>query len=1016
MKYPVIPYFRDIEKREKVAKLVVLSQFSLCLWKIDYFACNLKKILALVLAFACAFTMFAGAAFTDQADIKVDAEVVDTLVSLGVINGYTDGSFKPNDTVTRAEMAKMIYVLRTGKSDASAYNNEKTTFTDINGHWAAGYVKYCQSLGIIAGQSATKFAPDQTVTAQEAAKMLLVTLGYDASKAGLVGASWASKTNALADENGLLKDVNTSFTGPCPRQYAAQLMYNAIFANTVVLRDGEYTKYGTNNSKNPTVGEKYMGLEEFTGIFNGNSDVDNTLKDGEISVGDHKATYEMNNDLIGEEVTVLYKDHKNGTDRELDTKDTVFGVYATGETTVYNITSGDLQNGDSDKIKFNDKQYKAETNINVSVNYVGSAASTARSVFQKNGTYYGDKADTIKFIAKDGKITTAYVNTYTLARVTAVNSDKVSINNGVGTVEFENNNIYNGIKKDDIVVVQTLYKTSADDDDARTTVTKADVQSGKLDGYKGTEKVTFGGKTYTVLDGKFAATTIDSDFETTVADQIGESYDFYFVGDYVAAVKMTSDGTKNYAVVMGFTGKADNKANPLKAAIKKADGSEVTAELDTDGITAYNGTSFSENDNNVYLIKYSETSSTKIKIKEAAKADTKAEGYNKDTKTFDKIVTSSDAPLFVKKGDDFYVYTLRNLNNTAAQSKSAKILDDGKVVAAYIDSDKTPSGASSDTVYGIVSKAKGSVKVDDTYYTEYAVDTFDKTGASETGKKILIEGTDATLSKGDLVSFDVASNDIYTDSDIHVYTDGKMDGKNNTNVKATWVKEYDAKGEILTTWNSIVKNSSGSFEGKKKADGTDDITVAAFDDDAVIAFVSVDDEKATTDNGVPAFDGVKGYKNVLVVTDGTKIVGLFVDTDNNIENLKSLSANNYQLAVAAPKATIAKGSNLNKDLSVEADKATAVAGNEIKYTVTIPAGTKAESSAKIVTIALPKDVTAKSGAEVAISGDNTNVTANGTTGFKISTTETTAETTVVFTVTVNSGVSAAIAAPTFTVA
>ena len=35
--------------------------------------------------------MFAGAAFTDQADIKVDAEVVDTLVSLGVINGYTDG-------------------------------------------------------------------------------------------------------------------------------------------------------------------------------------------------------------------------------------------------------------------------------------------------------------------------------------------------------------------------------------------------------------------------------------------------------------------------------------------------------------------------------------------------------------------------------------------------------------------------------------------------------------------------------------------------------------------------------------------------------------------------------------------------------------------------------------------------------------------------------------------------------------------------------------------------------------
>ena len=55
--------------------------------------------------------MFAGAAFTDQADIKA-SEAVDTLVALGVVNGYDDGSFKPNGTVTRAEMAKMIYVLR----------------------------------------------------------------------------------------------------------------------------------------------------------------------------------------------------------------------------------------------------------------------------------------------------------------------------------------------------------------------------------------------------------------------------------------------------------------------------------------------------------------------------------------------------------------------------------------------------------------------------------------------------------------------------------------------------------------------------------------------------------------------------------------------------------------------------------------------------------------------------------------------------------------------------------------
>ena len=234
---------------------------------LDSLYCNLKKVLALVLAFACAFTMFAGAAFTDSADIKdANTEAVDTLVALGVINGYTDGSFKPNGTVTRTEMAKMIYIIRSGgNSDASAYNDDKTSFTDIGSHWARGYIKYCQSLGIIASKSNTKLCPNDKVTAQEAAKMLLVTLGYDATKAGLTGAGWASKTNALADENSLLEDVNTSFTAACPRQYAAQLIYNTIFAPTVVWRDDTYTNETYTGADNKTVGEKYMGLEEATG-------------------------------------------------------------------------------------------------------------------------------------------------------------------------------------------------------------------------------------------------------------------------------------------------------------------------------------------------------------------------------------------------------------------------------------------------------------------------------------------------------------------------------------------------------------------------------------------------------------------------------------------------------------------------------------------------------------------------------------------------------------------------------
>ena len=129
---------------------------------------KLKRIAALTLAAACAATVFAGAAFTDQNAIKVDSKVLDTLTEKNVIKGFEDGSFQPDKAVTRAEMAKMIFVVwNGGKSDASAYQSMNSAFADTKNHWAAGYVNFCASNGIIAGKSATKFDPDSTVTGQD---------------------------------------------------------------------------------------------------------------------------------------------------------------------------------------------------------------------------------------------------------------------------------------------------------------------------------------------------------------------------------------------------------------------------------------------------------------------------------------------------------------------------------------------------------------------------------------------------------------------------------------------------------------------------------------------------------------------------------------------------------------------------------------------------------------------------------------------------------------------------------
>lgn len=188
-----------------------------------------KRLIALTMAAACAATAFAGAAYTDQSSIKVDSKVLDTLTEKNVIKGYEDGSFKPDKLVSRAEMAKMMFVLRTGSDDASYYAKDMTdTFTDTVGTWSNGYVKYCQAYGIVSGKSSTVFAPNAPVTTAEAAKMLLVYGGHDVQKDGLTGTQWKENTLKLADTEGLLTSVNTKPDDALPRQYAAQMIYNAI--------------------------------------------------------------------------------------------------------------------------------------------------------------------------------------------------------------------------------------------------------------------------------------------------------------------------------------------------------------------------------------------------------------------------------------------------------------------------------------------------------------------------------------------------------------------------------------------------------------------------------------------------------------------------------------------------------------------------------------------------------------------------------------------------------------------
>ena len=540
--------------------------------------------------------MFAGAAFTDQADIKVENEVVDTLIELGVINGYTDGSFKPNDTVTRAEMAKMIYVLRTGNSDASAYNNDKTSFTDVNGHWAAGFIKYCQSVGIIAGQSATKFAPDQTVTAQEAAKMLLVTLGYDANKAGLVGINWASKTNALADENGLLDDVNTSFTGPCPRQYAAQLIYNAIDTPTVVWRDDAYTNVTLLGDDNKTVGEKFMNLKKTTAVLEDVSKTSgketfeltldkSTVDENKTTDDKGKALYNFTDvkkdysDLKYQMVTVLYKNND---------KSKVYGVYATKDNTQQ---TGILKNlkMDGNKAKLDDTKYDLADKNTVYVN--GKSWTENKKDSNNIKSFidtYGNDSDTkytnaaymqpteVKLLATDGSTDYSILNvkTFAVAEVTAVGSDyiNVSFKKGDNTIatksklESDDWDWYDGVKKNDYVVLTAAgnYGTN------HGLVEKATVVTGKVNGTRSDDGVAIGDEWYKMAGKKGTMVT---------RPNTGANVEMVVVNGYVYYTDTTAGSIDDIALLVEAAPKGGVNSK-WEARMIFADGTDKVVEIE----------------------------------------------------------------------------------------------------------------------------------------------------------------------------------------------------------------------------------------------------------------------------------------------------------------------------------------------------------------------------------------------------------------------------------------------------
>lgn len=370
------------------------------------------------LSMLLAIVMIASAALTASAaetEVVANNEALQLLVDLGIFGGYDDGSLKPDQLVERDEMAKIIFVLYTTYSDAGA---AAVSFKDVAAdNWAAGYISWCSSKGIVGGYGDGNFGPDDHVTYDQALKMVCGALGYT---------EWDSRfwpvdvrTKALTDLN--LGENITGVKGGdfVTRAQIAQIVYNALFAKMKETKTINQLVPGYDNFYIPRVENKTLAVdvwnfgEVFTAVdATAEAFIDNALSDEDMEVrlenigeftleelGLEEYASKLE-DLLFAKVRVIY-DAKKVSDVSKLTSDEIIAVSVT-ETVEKALTL--KYDEKDDELTLNGKEFDEEA---------------VELVWRDNGqiialdiTLDEEDADTIKAVIKEIETFGSVVNAY----------------------------------------------------------------------------------------------------------------------------------------------------------------------------------------------------------------------------------------------------------------------------------------------------------------------------------------------------------------------------------------------------------------------------------------------------------------------------------------------------------------------------------------------------------------------------------------------------------------------------
>jgi len=964
---------------------------------------NLKRTLSLALASVMLVGMMSVGAsavnasdFTD-ADEIVNKDAVSTMTALGIINGKEDGSyFDPTGTVTRAEMAKMLCVAINGGVDPVLGVKDTPTFTDIKGHWAESYIEYCAANGIIAGRGNNKFDPTGTVSATEAAKMLLGVLGYNAEKSGLVGNDWAINTNVLANQNGLYKNLsNLNANTLLTRDNAAQMIYNALDANMVELNAaGNYTtsQYSYTGTESVVTGTERVwvltikennctdsgikaAVDALSGsVYNSRSDADETVK--EVAGAEfNKVKYALEQktqNVYGENTVTKYADETMGhkylslitdgdavlTDVEKDSKGT-YTLYMNGITTKgqYTKVEGDYSNliGQKVEVLYKDREnvygvYASTDSSLIVESTAGKVGTLSNNEVKIDGTTYKVDSNVTTTALYTGKLIDGLnVGGNKAAAVKAYDNDDNGKIDTVVYVPFTaakvtyvgeksfNTDVNTNVKFEDVNAYDDMAKNDyVIKSDAANTVDDTDTYV-LAETVKGKIEAT---KSNSVrIDGtwyNYVTTTPDKDLalDSTVKAAVLNGY------IVKSEVVTASHELKDYALIVNTA----KDINGEQAKLLFADGTTKVVTTDV----AYDGKSGRAGIGD--LVTY--------EVKKGEYVLTKAETSDKDKAGFDLILANTYENKSGKGkiggesiADDAVIFVMDNNNkySTMTGADFAKYDKDSvkAIKNAYANKDNSTGYNSVVLAYATLNQKVNSITSNYGYVTSAVSTTKNKDGETvssftfwdgATEHKDIMTDEKVSLSKGDIFTYEENKDGSYTVTEVD-------------NLLRTAIIAYNEKNGDIRFTDASLSDKGSNVDA--------DITK-----DTVIIGINSDD-KAGVAGAVPTIaietdkSGVYQANAYYVMGAGDEVKLLVVDTYGNIPAVDSVT-------------TVTDESNLGTALKQYTD-VTFEGNATISSKLEIPAG---------ATLNVKGDLTANA----AIVGNGTlNVTGNISDTSKVST-------------------------------